>query len=257
MIGRKRSGYAGDAVANLCYGVTFLFPLEWRWSDYMTLSLLMKFTNKLEFAEKLVKLGELNIAPFKNFDKYDDENIGRNDWIEVVTQIRQADKLKEENVKVIIGDIEIYGDALDRHGTFFKIDDSKKDYKIYSLTGLKEIDEDFDPAMKKFGDFVVVIHNPKEFLKRINKAVYLENGKRHFINKITCHAGWCDYQNTNLYDKNIWSEFHKKVEHEYQKEFRIVFNDPLANKDIRESIFIGDISDIAIYGTCEDLIKDK
>lgn len=67
--------------------------------------------------------------------------------------------------------------------------------------------------MKEFGSHFLFIHNPQEFKRRVEKAFKELD--------LTYRAGVVKYYNDKNYSGPL-SLFHKKIEQEYQKEFRIV-----------------------------------
>ncbi len=67
--------------------------------------------------------------------------------------------------------------------------------------------------MKDFGSHFLFIHNPQEFKRRFEKVFKDQN--------LGYRAGVVKYYNDKNYSGPL-SLFHKKIEHEYQKEFRII-----------------------------------
>lgn len=214
--------------------------------------LLLKFTDELEFASKLVDSGELYMSSPKSFDSLDDD--GRSDWREPVTHILQGRKLRQEGSVVLS-----YVDGKEVNMLDWGIEnlylrrDDKKEYRIYSLLGLKELDEEFDSISDNFGNFLTVITDPIEFIKRIDKAIGVINTSRNEENKMFFYAGWTGYFDEHEYH-GIWTPFHKPIGYENQKEYRIAIMDPLINDELKKPFYIGNISDIAQYGTCEELL---
>lgn len=67
--------------------------------------------------------------------------------------------------------------------------------------------------MKEFGSHFLFIHNPQEFIQRVEKVFEEQD--------LSFRAGVVKYYNHKNYSGPL-SLFHKKVDHEYQKEFRII-----------------------------------
>lgn len=214
--------------------------------------LLLKFTTELEFSSRLVNLGELYMSSPKSFDYI--ENNGRNDWREPVTHIFQGKKLRQDN-SVVVG----YVDGKEVNMLDWGIEnlylrrDNKKDYRLFSLLGLKELDEEFESIEDNFGEYLTIVTDPFEFIQRIDKAIGEENKKREEKNKMFLYAGWIGYFDEHEYH-GLWTPFHKPLGYENQKEYRIAIMDPLITEKLKEPFYIGDISDIAKFGTCEELL---
>ncbi|MCL6273383.1 hypothetical protein M3P19_05140 [Muricauda sp. 2012CJ35-5] len=99
----------------------------------------------------------------------------------------------------------------------------------FGESGVQKIDE----RMHKLGDNAIIIKQPDFFLNQLKKT--LENTNYSFQYGI---VNYMDLSGIRKYDMN---PFIKKIEHSYQREFRIVIKNQLNRKYIR----IGSIKEYA------------
>lgn len=217
-----------------------------------TLHILLKLGQK-EHMNALYEKGEIYMQTASYFRSIEENADGRGDKHECVSEYYSANSLNNNKFTLI-------------HPKFAPIELSKEDgtrfvtidyhcpdkTNIYSLCytnfniikSKNSIISDLNFADEK--DYVVLIHNPKEFISRILKE----------INKTTpfAYASKVEY----IDECNFGGEvgfFKKFQKYEHQSEFRIVaqFNDSAVRK-----FYIGSISDIAIHPISkEDFLKIK
>ncbi|WP_313373751.1 hypothetical protein [Chishuiella sp.] len=111
---------------------------------------------------------------------------------------------------------------------------------------------DFTNSIKEFGEYVIFIHKPIEFLEKIINLFYKSYGiyEKDFV------LGNCVYK--DIINDEERSFFDKTISYTDQKEFRI------GSKQKSEFITLGDISQLAFYKHISyfnlqtlDLSKDK
>jgi hypothetical protein len=187
-----------------------------------------------QYQRALFEKGEIYMQTHEYFRKLEDIN-GRGDVLEGAEKIEQLKrvKIKAEGVEITLSK----EDGSLARGNVASI---KSDYfyNIYSMIGFSSKDiGKIEPIPKKnedLGDYFILIHNVKEFIRRI----------RLKLNELQIQHqwGWVTYYDEYELEGEI-SPFHKSSAFQYQKEVRIV-----AINEIDEPLkfHIGSIADIAV-----------
>lgn len=96
--------------------------------------------------------------------------------------------------------------------------------------------------MFNLGNYIVIIHNPKEFIHRIRKYCKAQN--------IVPNCFPVSYYNENI-EEGLLTPFDKRDYYAYQKETRIY----IYNKNLKDRLIlkIGSIKDIATISKCSKI----
>lgn len=193
-----------------------------------------KFGSK-EFMEDLLNNGTVFLNTVNVFKELDDNYRGDKD--EGVSDIIQAEHaLLELQLPPVLGGQTIRLNK--ENGLVGPIKISDKDYtntNIYSLYMIYA-DESFkaDDKVLQFGDYFVMIHDPKEFMNRMNKA--LDTGGYQYSYGPVTYIDKGEYQGS----MNIFNKF---SEYSYQNEYRYhVIN----HEDKPIILKLGNLNDIAM-----------
>lgn len=189
---------------------------------------------KTPHQQALFEKGEIYMQTHEYFRKLEDKN-GRGDIFEGAEKIEQLKwvKIKAEGVEITLKK----EDGSLARGNVASI---KSDYfyNIYSMIGFSSKDiGKIEPIPKKnegLGDYFILIHNVKEFNKRIKQKLD-ELQIQH-------QWSWVTYYDEYQLEGEI-SPFHKPSAFQYQKEVRIV---AVNEKDEPLKFEIGSIADIAV-----------
>ncbi|HBA71675.1 MAG TPA: hypothetical protein DER40_02355 [Geobacter sp.] len=93
----------------------------------------------------------------------------------------------------------------------------------------------FDERLwRDFGEYIVLIHNPREFLSRLVKKI---NELKYY-----CEHDFVQYFCPITYEGEVGA-FRKRNIYDYQCEYRIAINSPVDGP--LDNIYLGDLSDIA------------
>lgn len=224
----------------------------------------IKFGEK-EYMEEFRK-GKIFCRPLTYFQKQEKQDLAkRHDKYEGVTRLVQPTVLKKQNVEMVLGygefdgekfenTIEITDNILGPIRFSNGIDSKKPVHCLYAFCNshfqqyldgtLKVL---FDERVKEFGGYVVFIKDPREFMKRVKKSAEIINLKME--------EGLISYIDAEKHHGE-YGIFSKPVEFEYQREFRIAFNMWLENSDETFILNIGDISDITMLLSFDELKKE-
>ena len=197
------------------------------------------------YQQALFEKGEIYMQTHEYFRKLEDKN-GRGDRFEGAEKIEQLKwvKIKAEGIELTLRK----EDGTLSRGNIASIE-SNYFYNIYSMTGFSSNDiGKIRPVPKQnedLGDYFILIHNVKEFNKRIKQKLD-ELQLQH-------QWSWVTYYDEYEHEGEI-SPFHKSSTFQYQKEVRIVAayekNEPLIFQ-------IGSMADIAIKCKIEQLSTIK
>lgn len=219
-----------------------------------TIQGLIKFGRK-EDMEKLLKRGEIFCRPLSHFQKIEENDLAkRYDMFEGASCLVQSDVLRSEGISVLISEHEntiditpyILGPIIEPGENKIAV------YCLYAVFGShlqQYIDGErnilIDEQVRKFGDYAVYIQ-PKMFIERIKQAV-----EKLYLDTI-CKP--IDYVDTTKYH-GIYGPFRKpQQDFSFQNEYRIVlFNKRIDDPKGSFTLKIGDISDIAVLVSIEDL----
>ncbi|TWX65940.1 hypothetical protein ESZ36_16690 [Colwellia demingiae] len=199
----------------------------------MKVALFAKYGQK-EHLFNLLNKGELYLQPFSNYRKIEDDGV-RGDPNEGVAEHRTIPNGSKLSIK-IDGEYqevaEITSGAMRTFGSNFE---KFSIYCLYAVTENWSL-ESLPDEIKKFGDHVAVIHNPKIFVERIKKVISELNGD--------CFRQLVEYKSGDEFEGFI-GPFVKHNDFQWQSEFRICINTDLLTDN---KINIGDLSDIiSIY----------
>lgn len=118
-------------------------------------------------------------------------------------------------------------------------------YSMYTITVKDAKENEFYPfpeRMKEFGDTYVFIRNCRAFIERFDRA--LTNAG------LFAHWDMVKYYDPTE-DQRELGYFHKKKEHEFEKEFRFIIENPSQSPT---ELFLGNLEDIA---EIEDVNRHK
>jgi hypothetical protein len=196
---------------------------------------LMKFGSQA-YMERLLKLGEIYTRPLREFKKEDAHK--RFDCMEGLKQLHYLN----EKCKIFI---KKHGDdtakwlqvPITSGKSTVWFDVSQHNYSLFTVTGEQIQKEPYfvvPEGMRQFGDYIVVIRYPGEFLNRLMK-----------ICDETRVTGWTagevTYYDPNV-DQNDLTLWHKPSDHAFAQEFRIIFENRSPEPT---SLFLGSLEDIA------------
>lgn len=196
-----------------------------------------------DFIDSLQKKGHLYCNTIKYFRRIEDNGV-KGDKNEGKAYLKQA-----KNLTIMIDD-KIVGKS-DNAQIYYE---NKNDIgNIYCLYGVKTSLVNFkkktlqriliENEVKDFGKSALLIINPEEFLKRINKALVKESKEFNF------HP--VNYYDHRTYEGEL-SPFYKSDKYKYQNEVRLWI--PYEKEEPYEFL-IGDISDISYKIPVRDLDK--
>lgn len=190
---------------------------------------LIKFGNK-EHLYRLLKYGEIymkNIDFYRKYELSNPEHL-RGDLYECYDKISQHNTIKFLDNNFEINDVTIFENNYIYTGYLFCM------YAIYSDSKTR-----YDKRMLDFGEHAIIIHNPKEFINRINQYC----NKNNIINR----CSRVSYYPEKSLDCEL-SPFMKREKYSYQNEARIyIYN---SNPQDYFKFYIGNIEDIAILEKC-------
>ncbi|NGZ74404.1 hypothetical protein [Saccharibacillus alkalitolerans] len=203
---------------------------------------LLKFGER-RFMEKFQR-GQLHFQCLSAFKSPEPDEAGRNDQFEAASAIYNPG-----NYKVYVG-----GKPLeDLEGPIvLQENEADRQYSLslYGITSESvqrhargEEEHLIHPWNEKFGDYAVVVTNPKEFKNRIDTACR----KCGF----GLREGMVEYHDVENF-AGRWGYFRKPKEYEYQSEYRLLLDLEQAEED--HILEIGDISDISEIGPYRELI---
>jgi len=105
---------------------------------------------------------------------------------------------------------------------------------------------DIDKRLLEFGEYAIIIKNPREFISRIHKELNNKGFK--------AEANLIEYLNFNQDGKISPNFFTKSDELKHQNEMRLLIENA---EEESVTIEIGSIRDIAVLITAEDVIKNS
>jgi hypothetical protein len=110
--------------------------------------------------------------------------------------------------------------------------------KMNNFENIKDDIRITDKMRKDFGEDVVLIHKPQEFINRV-----LETAKKEKISCKTKHINYFPESETIDFDSQNFG-FNKRQLFDFQKEFRIMFSTTESNNHMR--LNIGDIRNLCV-----------
>lgn len=177
----------------------------------------IKFGKK-EHLEALLRSGEICFNPTELFNQIEDSNKEQGDCFEGAEWIENAFIKEVKCTHPVLGEFKFRPVSNEP----FRFIQYHHYYVTNSLYVIRASDFKFsdkfriNEKMLKFGNFALIIKEPNRFLKQLKIA--LENSNYNFIAKPV------DYIDLSRIKKYQMTPFIKKIEHSYQKEFRIVLN---------------------------------
>lgn len=171
-----------------------------------------------------------------NFFREMEDNEHRKDIYEGIEKIEQITW-----IKMVLGDKEVEfskNTEKNRLGSSqLRMSNPKLEGNIYSMIAVTDKllakTDRIDERNLGFGDTLLVIYNPKEFMNRINRAIN-DSGMKHFF-------GLVQYYSEEVHEGNL-GVFDKPQKYEHQNEFRIFV---VSNKKAPLVLEIGNIEDIS------------
>ncbi|GGO03802.1 hypothetical protein [Saccharibacillus kuerlensis] len=203
---------------------------------------LLKFGEK-RFMEKFQR-GQLHFQCLSAFKNPEPDESGRNDQFEAASVIYNPGNYKVyvggKQLEDIEGPIVLQENEADRQYSL----------SLYGITNELvqrhvegEQEHLIHPWNEKFGDYAVVVTNPKEFRDRIDAACRRGG--------FGLREGMVEYHEVENFTGR-WGYFRKPKEYEYQSEYRLLLDQETEAEDY--TLDIGDISDISEIGSFHDLI---
>lgn len=201
---------------------------------------LLKFLQKHQWQNDLLD-GKIYMNTLGYFKTYDKSDKTRSDKHEAIHSYVKPQLIKMGNMTFSENEL-----------SMMTLNSCEYDYcNIYSMYALWKKDEDdivyIDEKNKEFGSYCVCIHNPKEFLLRIEKLIessfILNYSKIEYIPVNTF---------ANTYIKEEMIPFTKFDSYEYQNEFRIIINRQIIENKAYV-LEIGNIRDIATVISIDDI----
>jgi hypothetical protein len=180
--------------------------------DY-NIQFLLKFGRKCDL-EKLLREGMFYAAPIKSFkrdishDRYD-----KHEGLKELIHLNSSHK-----IQIMATEWDNWKFLPMTKGTFkgWHDDSSYHSYSLFSISKEETEEQEYFPIpekMKEFGQHYLLIQNPKEFMRRVTKALEENNFKYIY--------GPIEYYNTSESHQSL-GFFHKSSHHAYEKEFRIL-----------------------------------
>lgn len=183
---------------------------------------LIKF-GKREHLDRMLKYGEIymnNIDFYRNYERSNPEHL-RGDLYECYDIVSNHNTIKFPNNDLVINDVVVY----ENKGTY-----TGYLYCMYAIYDNYLVDK----RMLDFGEYAVVIFNPKEFINRIKK--YCSS------NNLYPNCSPVSYYNENS-SPLMLHPFTKRIKYAYQSEARIYIHNSKPTDYL--CITIGNIEDIA------------
>jgi hypothetical protein len=199
----------------------------------MTVQYLLKFGTE-EYMERLLTNGEFYAKPLVDFKKA--ENHKRYDLQEGLSevihftndssiQLRANEQQEWKTLNVTKGQLNGWLDATAVHNysLYYISEDQTRQQAFYPIPG----------NMKAYGDFYVLIKNPREFISRVKNALDKAG--------LTYAHGCVHYYDPNANHRSL-GYFHKKDTHMDEQEFRFIIKSRSPDPTI---LYLGDMTDIA------------
>lgn len=206
---------------------------------------LIKFGEK-EHLESLMNEGAVYFKRIKDFqglneqergDKHEGAfNIINDEFSKIKCEHPTLGKFTFKPIKQL-GQITHYND-----GPFFSFSAYALTSEVFGSRGNHFIDK----RLTKFGEFALVIKNPKLFVSKVKKRL----DELRFDNR----SGLIKYKNVNGRGEIKLDFFSKNVDYEHQSEFRVLTK---AKGDLPFKIKIGSISDMCFLSSSEDMITTE
>lgn len=199
----------------------------------MQIQFFLKFGDKI-YMERL-RDGELYVKTLADFKK--DVNHMRYDKTEGLAsiehikerylQLKPKEATEWKNLKVNKGELKYWHDASKVHSySLFYISEEQTRKEKYFI---------IPENMKEYGDYYLLITNPKEFITRIQNVLDYKKYKY-------------DYSTISYYDpkenQNKLGFFHKDISHLGEQEFRILIETETLNPLILDMGTLNDISEV-------------
>lgn len=187
---------------------------------------IIKFGKK-DRLESLLNKGELFFSKTENFNntkKLNNERTDDNEGAEWIENL-YISEVKVNHPK--LGEIKFNPAP----NSLFKFTQFDHNYLICSffIITTKDFEEsdilEIDKKVLELGDHALIIKNPKKFLDSVTQALDYENID-YQINKV-------EYKELKTDGRIEMNPFIKKIEHQHQKEFRIIIKNQLDSKLIR------------------------
>lgn len=191
-----------------------------------SISHLVKFGEQ-EHLYRLLKYGEIymkNIDFYRKYELSNPEHL-RGDIYECFNNISQHNTIKFLDSDLEINDVTVYENNNTYTGYLFCM------YAIF----IDNENKNLDSRMFDFGEYAVIILNPKEFIYRIKK--YCKE------NNLISYCSRVQYYDEKSKDGNL-GPFHKREKYSYQNEARIYIQN--SNPQDYFCLNIGSIEDIAV-----------
>ena len=193
----------------------------------------IKFGKK-EHIESLVNEGKLFLNTVTEFKKIDDNYRGdKNEGASHLLQsaharieIRLPEEIRKEPL-ILDSSNGLIGQIVMSFGEY----SGKNIYSLYMLEASESAS--IDSRMEQFGEYAAFIHNPKEFLNRVESKLKQSN--------ISFEAGQVSYIDEQSFEGDL-SLFKKFSAYKYQNEYRILIS---SKKNEPFILNIGPINDIA------------
>jgi hypothetical protein len=195
------------------------------------------------FIDSLQKKGHIYCNTIKYFRTIEDNNL-RGDENEGKAFIKQMKNihLKLGNEKIIKAESgQMFYEHPNDKGNIFCLYGVESELYNPSVETSQKIKIEFQT--KDFGKSALIIHNPKEFFKRIKRELNKRNKEFNFSP--------VNYYDTKTYEGEL-SPFYKSNKYSYQNEIRLWIPNEIEKP---YEFFIGDISDISYKAPVEDLDK--
>lgn len=204
---------------------------------------LLKFHRK-DIIERLVSKGELYFSPPDIYN--DDKNVGRGDEFEGAEWVDNSQIVKIEVENPEIGAFTF----IPKPNALSKIIQYHRNYLSYSLMAITPSSFKqgnpfrIEDKMLEFGDSAVIIEDPYRFFRAIG-AKLKEANVRYSIGPI-------EYIDLKSEGRKDLTPFHKREDHAYQMEYRVI----IESKDGIPKIFnIGSIEDYCKVTTSKNIIE--
>ena len=217
---------------------------------------LIKLVDKESYAQDLIN-GNVRLSTLRSFKEYQDENGEmRGDPCEGIIRWLQPEKISVKQGDLDIQTTEIespvfeHADALLDSHCFCIYAMNSGNFEKVSEENLKEFPETLQLHRDSFGlgNYVVLIHNVREFQSRI-------------ISALEDNQSGADMSLVNYFDETEHHErldpqfdgFHKRSQFSHQNEYRILTNELQQIEGEPKVLNIGDLSDIATITTPTEL----
>ncbi|QDH23569.1 hypothetical protein [Saccharibacillus brassicae] len=211
-------------------------------TDAVKIYVLLKFGER-QFMEQFQR-GQLHFQCLSAFKNPEQDEAGRNDPFEAASVIYNpghynvyVDGKKLENVE---GPIVLQEHEAERQYSLSLYGVTNESLRLHAA-GEKETL--IHPWNEKFGDYAVVITNPKAFRDRIDAACRRQG--------FGLREGMVAYHEVEHFTGQ-WGYFRKPKQYEYQSEYRLLLD--LETRGEEYNLDIGDLSDISEVGPYRELI---